>query len=204
MNRKLWIIGVLVLLLAVTAGCGQKPNALVEGEQVNQENQGNAGNSVDGTAIQEPPSNPVAHGAGDSHHSSPEEQANTMVIQAYFTDDQLNELFPESKEITYSADAEKYMQTLKALQQSETPGLLPLWEKVNFKQAVFEGGKLTVDLTLPDEARLGAGGEALAVESLTKALFQFEEVQSIEILVDGQQADTLMGHVELEHPILRK
>ncbi|GAA0135469.1 hypothetical protein YSY43_23090 [Paenibacillus sp. YSY-4.3] len=201
MNRKIWIIGVLVLLLAITAGCGQKPNALVEGEQGNQ---GSAGNSVNGTAVQEPPNNPVAHGAGDSHNSSPEEQANTLVIQAFFTDDQLDELFAENKEIAYSDDADKYMQTLKALQHSGIPGHLPLWDKVSFKQAVFEGGKLTVDLTLPDEARLGAGGEALAVESLTKALFQFEEVQSIEILVDGQEADTLMGHVELEHPFLRK
>ncbi|WP_110932561.1 GerMN domain-containing protein [Paenibacillus bouchesdurhonensis] len=203
MNKKIWLSGILVLLLAVTAGCGQKPEAkLGEGDG---SGSNHAGNSEIGQTIQEPPNNPVAHGAGNSDDVSPvQEQVKKTVIQTYFTDDQMNDLIAKEKEISYSDDEQKYMKTMKALQHSEASELLSLWGKVNFKEAKLDGGKLTVDLSLPDEARLGAGGESLAVESLTKALFQFDEVKSIEVLIDGQQAETLMGHVELEHPFLRK
>ena len=34
-------------------------------------------------------------------------------------------------------------------------------------------------------------------------MFQFEEVQQIELTVDGQQVESLMGHVDLEHPMNR-
>lgn len=199
MNKKIWLSCMLILLLAVAAGCGQKPTgSSAEGEN------GNAGSVGAGQTIQEPPNNPAAHGAGDSNEGSSQEQVKKLVIQTYFTDDQLDALIAKEKEISYSIEEEKYANTLKALQHSEEPGLLPLWGKVEFKQPVMKDGQLTIDLSLPDEARLGSGGEALAVESLTKALFQFEKVKAIEILVDGQQVETLMGHVELEHPFQRK
>ncbi|PYE48021.1 GerMN domain-containing protein [Paenibacillus barcinonensis] len=57
---------------------------------------------------------------------------------------------------------------------------------------------------IPDEARLGAGGELLFLAVLQQTMFQFEEVHSIQLLVDGQQTESLMGHVELQNPILRE
>lgn len=65
-------------------------------------------------------------------------------------------------------------------------------------------GTLTVDIHIPDDARLGAGGEAFAIEALTKTLFQFDEIKAIDVLVDGQAAESMMGHVTLEHPIHRE
>ncbi|MFD3258927.1 GerMN domain-containing protein [Paenibacillus lentus] len=203
MNKQIWISGMLVLLLTVTAGCGQKPEARPGEGDLGGSSHG-ANNEI-GQMIQEPPNDPVAHGAGNAEGNSPEEpQVKKQVIQAYFTDVQMDDLIAREIEISYSKEEEKYARTLEALQHNGASELLSLWEKVNFKGAKLEGGMLTVDLSLPDEARLGAGGEALAVESLTKALFQFDEVKSIEILVDGQQVESLMGHVELEYPFLRK
>lgn len=202
MNKKIWLSGILVLLLAVTAGCGQKPEAML-GEGKGSDSNVASNNEI-GQMIQAP-NNPVAHGSSDSNEGSPgEEQVKKRVIQAYFTDEQMDDLIVKEIEISYSNEDEKYTQTLEALQHSGAPELLSLWDKVSFKEVKLKDGKLTVDLSLPDEARLGAGGESLAVESLTEALFQFDEVKSIEVLVDGQQVETLMGHVELEHPILRK
>jgi hypothetical protein len=43
-----------------------------------------------------------------------------------------------------------------------------------------------------------------AIDALQKTFFQFDEVQSLELLVDGNQIESLMGHVELEHPMTRK
>ncbi len=43
----------------------------------------------------------------------------------------------------------------------------------------------------------------MLLEAIQKTLFQFPEVDSIDILVDGKPADSLMGHMELPHPIKR-
>ncbi|MNW52817.1 Sporulation and spore germination [compost metagenome] len=113
------------------------------------------------------------------------------------------DLIKETKEITYQQEQDKYLAALKSLQGSDS-NLFPLWGKVEFHSAVLKDGALTIDIALPDEARLGAGGEVLALDALKKTMFQFPEVESIELLVDGQQVDTLMGHEELEHPMTRK
>lgn len=114
------------------------------------------------------------------------------------------ELKKVQKEIKYDKDQDKYEAALKSLQSSGDSKLFALWEKVNFKSVSFKDGLLTVDIHLPDEARLGAGGESLALDALKKTSFQFDEVKSLELLVDGQQVDTLMGHVELTHPMTRE
>lgn len=171
MRKKYLVSGMLILLLVLSAGCGQKPQASPGNTQ---------NNATDNTT-----------------------NSTTKTIDSYYTDDQMLELKKVSKDISYSSETEKYEAALKTLQDSSNTDLFPLWEKVVFKSVKFENGELTVDITLPDEARLGAGGESLALDSLKQTLFQFSEVKSIELLVDGAQVESLMGHDELEHPMTR-
>ncbi|WP_059052651.1 GerMN domain-containing protein [Paenibacillus senegalimassiliensis] len=192
MNRKGMILGVLVLVLVLSTGCGQKPGASPEAGA------GNAGTNQ-GSGVTDPQVTDPAQGAGNV--DKPDQQSAS--IEVYFTDEQMLDLTKVSREITFQADEDKYLEALKALQDSSDSQLLPLWGKAEFHKAELKGEILTVDLSLPDEARLGAGGEALALDALRNTLFQFSEVEAIELLVDGQQVDTLMGHVELEHPITR-
>jgi hypothetical protein len=42
------------------------------------------------------------------------------------------------------------------------------------------------------------------MQAIPKTLFQFQEVKTIELLVDGKKLDSLMGHVDLPHPIPRQ
>ncbi|MNY78319.1 hypothetical protein D3C86_2185150 [compost metagenome] len=58
-------------------------------------------------------------------------------------------------------------------------------------------------MKIPEDAHLGASGEDLALQALLKTSFQFDEVKTVDILVDGKSVDSLMGHVELEHPFSR-
>lgn len=196
MNRMSWRICGLVLLLALASGCGQKPGtAQTSGNEEPQVEQGA------GPATNHQGSNNAENTSGETGTESPEQQ--TLSIKSYYTDDQLNELTEKEQTIRYAKDEDKYMAALETLKDSGDSELLPLW-KVEFRSATLSEGMLTVDITLPDEARLGAGGEALAVEALQNTLFQFQEIESIELLVDGQQTESLMGHVELEHPMTRK
>ena len=112
------------------------------------------------------------------------------------------ELVEGTAEITYKEDQEKYEAAYQALQKSDKGDMVPLWEKIGLNSLKFENGALTLDVTVPDEANLGAGGESFAIDAI-KNLFQFDEVKSLQILVDGQQTESLMGHVDLENPMTR-
>lgn len=192
MNRKVMVLGALALMLVLSAGCGQKPGASPEAGA------GNTGTNQ-GSGINDPQTANPSQAAGNVDQPSQQ----SALIEVYFTDERMMALTKVEREIVFQADQDKYMEALKALQASGDSQLLPLWGKVEFHQAELKDGTVTVDLSMPDEARLGAGGEALALDALRNTLFQFDEVKAIELLVDGQQVDTLMGHVELEHPLTR-
>lgn len=196
MNRISWRICGLVLLLALASGCGQKPGtAQPSGNEEPKVEQGA------GSASNHHSSNGGENLSSETGTEAPEQQ--TLSIKSYYTDDQLNDLTEKPQTIRYINEADKYIAALETLKDSGDSELFSLW-KVEFHSAKLSEGMLTVDITLPDEARLGAGGEALAIEALQNTLFQFQEVESIELLVDGEQVESLMGHVELEHPMTRK
>ena len=67
----------------------------------------------------------------------------------------------------------------------------------------FHDGVLAIDVHIPDDARLGSGGELLALDALKETMFQFEELNNLELLIDGKALESFMGHSELEHPISR-
>lgn len=200
MNKKKWVFGVLILLMVLSAGCGQKPQASPGN---NSQNEGIENNSVSDPVTVSPGNSTESSGNNTVESDTKEPKETKETIETYYTDDQMMDLKQASKEITYSGDNEKYEAVLKTLQDSGSADLFALWEKVIFNSAKFADGELTVDITLPDEARLGAGGESLAIDSLKQTMFQFTEVKTIELLVDGAKVDSLMGHVELEHPMTR-
>lgn len=199
MKRKMWMAGILVLLMALSAGCGQKPQIAPVPEQPNEIS---GAVTDDGTSEANPSEQNNSNPSSNTGSTDPENDLITTSIETYVTDDQMMDLIKESKKITYKQEQDKYLTALQALQSSDT-NQFSLWEKVQFHSANLKDGLLTMDITVPDEARLGAGGEALALDALQQTIFQFSEVQAIELLVDGVQVDTLMGHVELEQPIKR-
>jgi hypothetical protein len=200
MNKKKWVFGMLILLLVLSTGCGQKPQA---SPGSNSQNEGTESNSVSDPVTVSPGNTTEGSENNAVETDTKETQETKETINTYYTDDQMMDLKQVSKEISYSEDTQKYEAALKTLQDSGNADLFALWEKVIFKSVKFADGELTVDITLPDEARLGAGGESLAIDSLKQTMFQFTEVKTIELLVDGAQVDSLMGHVELEHPMTR-
>ena len=233
MNKKYWMTGMLALLLVFSAGCGQKPAAApadtpeqtVDADQADPGDQA-AGQDNEDEAV-EPVNAGVPEGTGqtasggesttppasgkDTPPTEPEKvdaavnPENKSSIKLYYTDPEIMELKETSREITYSGDEDKYKKAFEALQTSSDTSLNPLWsDKITLKSLKFDQGALTLDISKPAEANLGAGGEMFAIDALQKTFFQFEEVKSIELLVDGQQIESLMGHVEIEHPMTRK
>ncbi|MBU5345561.1 GerMN domain-containing protein [Paenibacillus lautus] len=199
MNKKIWSAGLLAAVMLIGAGCGQKPGAAPNDtpEQITPAPDNQTGQDNSGTS----------NGSGGSSTGSGSEvttpEAKTESIKAYYTDPDLMELVEGTTEISYKEDQEKYEAAYQALQKSDKADMVPLWEKIGLNSLKFENGALTLDVTVPDEANLGAGGESFAIDAIKKTFFQFDEVKSLQILVDGQQTESLMGHVDLENPMTR-
>ena len=107
--------------------------------------------------------------------------------------------------ISYRQDAELYVAVLTSLKKSSDANVVPLFTDVKFKSIDFdkEKGDLKLDLSFGSDAQLGAPGEDFFLQALKKTMFQFPEIQSIYVLKDGKQVDSLMGHMELPYPIKR-
>lgn len=199
MNKKIWLVGLLAAVMLIGAGCGQKPGAAPNDtpEQITPAPDNQTGQDHSG----------ASNGSGGSSTGSGSEvttpEAKTESIKAYYTDPDLMELVEGTAEISYKEDQEKYEAAYQALQKSDKADMVPLWEKIGLNSLKFENGALTLDVTVPDEANLGAGGESFAIDAIKKTFFQFDEVKSLQILVDGQQTESLMGHVDLENPMTR-
>ncbi|OME96683.1 MULTISPECIES: GerMN domain-containing protein [Paenibacillus] len=199
MNKKIWSAGLLAAVMLIGAGCGQKPGAAPDNTpgQVTPAPDDQTGQS----------NNETSNGSGGSSTGSGSEvttpEAKTESIKAYYTDPDMMELVEGTAEISYKEDQEKYEAAYQTLQKSGNAEMIPLWDKIGLNSLKFENGALTLDVTVPDEANLGAGGESFAVDAIKKTFFQFDEVQSLQILVDGQQTESLMGHVDLENPMTR-
>ncbi|MFC9711240.1 GerMN domain-containing protein [Paenibacillus sp. NPDC056933] len=183
MKTKLGCALVLSFLMIVGMGCAQKPVS----------ESGSADPAVQGGPSPNPSETKVDLGT-----------MNLQTVDVYFADSQVLELEKKEQEIEYKDDSEKYKKTFEALQNNTDSGLVSLWDKVELLSIQYGEGKVTLDVHIPDEAKLGTSGELLALDALTQTMFQYDEVESIDILVDGEALDSLMGHAELEHPIQRK
>lgn len=181
MKKGIYLAIAICAISILVVGCGSKPTS-----------PGPVQGSDPATTTPPPIANPN------------EENEESQEIEVFYADDQLLQLEQSMKEITFKDDSDKYSKTYAALQNSDQPELIPLWKNIDLLSASIEQGKLTLDVHIPGEARLGAGGETLALDALRDTFFQFDEVNSIDLLVDGNTTDSLMGHAELEHPLTRK
>ncbi|WP_138492904.1 GerMN domain-containing protein [Paenibacillus pinistramenti] len=213
MNKKHWTILLSLLLMAAIAGCGQKPAAApaTSGDIASANGAAPAesedSQNGDGTSETSSSTVPESPAPSSSEEAASTDEQITETIKLYYADQDFVDLKETTRQIQFedSEDsAGKYKAAFEALQDSTDSGLVSLWAKVQLLSVKFADGEVTIDIHLPDEARLGSDGELMALESLQKTMFQFNEVTSIELLVDGQQLETLMGHADLLHPMTRE
>lgn len=215
LNKKWSYVGIATLLLLVIAGCGDKPAAAPANvaEQDSSNVVSGAGENTGASTSEEvQDTSSTAQPTAVSETSTPKPtstpapavaEKQSQSIEVYYTDTQAMDLVSAKATISFTNDVEKYTEAFKALQSSENADLVPLWGKIELKSLKFVDGQVLMDIHKPDEAQLGAGGESYAISALAKTYFQFAEVKSVEVLVDGEKVESLMGHVDLPHPMTR-
>lgn len=195
MNKHTIIGFVLTGAIAMAlSGCGQKPASS------GMTSQGSSGQNPVNSSVVPPTPKPEVTPTPTPVESKPI-QAH---IKAYYGDEQATKLVEKEVTINYPEDKEKYTTALWTLKKAPADSkLVPLADALGFKSAVLKDKKLTLDITVSGEGRLGAPGEAMLLQAIQKTLFQFPEVDSIDILVDGKPVESLMGHMDLPHPMKR-
>jgi hypothetical protein len=176
-----------IVLSCALAGCGAMEN---EGE--------NPGTTVDTPT--------AAANVSASPDATPVPTAEIKKFDAaiYLTDADLLEMVENKVELSYENEEDLIKAAVTALQQDAGADAVSLWQPIVIHSVELKDGLVNLNIQVTEEARLGAPGEQLLIDTLQKTLFQFDFVKEIEILVDGEKVESLMGHVDLEHPMIKE
>ncbi|GAB7386751.1 GerMN domain-containing protein [Bacillaceae bacterium] len=191
----------LLLCIALTAGCGtaDRQGQALPADQPAQ-NQPAEERPSEGQ-----PQNEARGGtAGAQQADAQQGEKHKQQVTVYYTDPELTKLVSEQREIEYATEREKYEQSIRLLTNPKEQGHIALWPELKYHSLVVENGKATIDMDGSVQYNLGSGGEALAIEALTSTLFQFPEIDRVQILVDGEVRESLMGHVDISEPFKRE
>lgn len=76
-------------------------------------------------------------------------------------------------------------------------------EHSSLRALYMVGSEAVVDLTGPVRAGGGSSTETARVYGIVETLvYNFPQVRTVRILVDGQEVDTLLGHLDLSHSLV--
>ncbi len=133
------------------------------------------------------------------------ESAERMPVQLFFPDIDLD-LKMESREIYRSDETADRLRQVVVLTLGgpRAEGLLrPFSEGVRLRELYLYEGTVYVDLDIPEKAAMQTGTfmEHLAVRALEASLVQgFPEVERLRIVRNGQEVETLFGHIDVRYP----
>ena len=135
-------------------------------------------------------------------------QAKKMKIKVYYPDESGLRLVGVNREVEINdTDESKYKAAVEAV-------MTPPKEK-NLTKVVSNNSSL-IDVKVKDGTALvnlsknikigfvgGSTGEELLIGSVVNTLTEFKEVNAVKFLIDGQEVETLSGHMDLSTPIKR-
>lgn len=139
---------------------------------------------------------------------------NDNLPNLYFIPKTKTRLFMASEEMTLD---DKALDTVKELARSALEQLVGgprqikelspcIPEGITFKDLKISGPLATVDLaeTSEEPGFTGSEGEWITISSIACTLFEFKEIQQVQILVNGKKRKTLAGHMDISKPLTGK
>jgi germination protein M len=126
-------------------------------------------------------------------------------VTLYFSDGDAQYLVPELRKISQTGNSVKQavVELIKGPHNDSLYPTVPQTTKVN---AIYVSDKIAyIDLS-PEVVRDhpgGSTGELLTVYSIVMTLTSFPEIDKVQILIDGNSGETLVGHVDTSVPLER-
>lgn len=151
----------------------------------------------------------VSSSSGSSSSSSSSSQSGSKAqlvnIKVYYPDENATGLVAVEKSIKDTDN--KYQAAVEALMAgTEKKGLANVFpKKAKLLQVTVSGKVAKVDFSRELQKNFvgGSTGEEMLVGSVVNTLTEFPEIQKVQILVDGQEVETLSGHMDLSQPLPR-
>lgn len=151
---------------------------------------------------------------GHGSSATPDTTAQTATGEArkihatlFYVSDDGSELVPVSREVPYGATpAEQARRIAEAQVQTPPQGTISAIPAGTSVRGLYITSHGDAYLDLSKEIVTGHSGgsldEALAIYAIVDALTaNLADVTAVQILIDGKQVDTLVGHLDLRHPL---
>ena len=191
MVKKILISAMTVLLL-LTSGCEQPQNQPPDNPKQTEVNHGN------GIEVDENPTPNV---------KNTENGVTTMEVTVYYPDQSGISLIPVKREIKFSDDKQKYIETVNLLLENPTEEdltkIFPKGAKINSVTLEKDTAIVDFDSSITKNFVGGSTGEEFLINSVVDTLTDFDEVKQVRFLIDGKEVETLAGHMDLSEPIKR-
>ena len=203
------LMSAMLALLMLTAGCDKPPEPealpttppptkpIQKEPEVKHEVKTEPATSEPETPIQPVDNQPAKH----------EKKEQSMSVKVYYPDDSGMRLVEVEREIIVDDTIDKYTAAVETLlEEPDEENLTTIFPKnTGFRSVTVEGDLATVDI---DGSILkgfvgGSTGEEFLVGSIVDTLTNFPEVKRVRILVNGQEVETLSGHMDLSMPLER-
>ena len=146
-------------------------------------------------------------GSGTSTSAAAPGEARKIHATLFYVSDDGSELVPVSREVPYGATpAEQARRIAEAQVQTPPEGTFSAIPAGTSVRALYITSHGDAYLDLSKEIVSGHSGgsldEALAIYAIVDALTaNLADVTAVQILIDGKQVDTLVGHLDLRHPL---
>lgn len=133
----------------------------------------------------------------------PAESAEDSAV-LYFSNKEADKLVKEKREIKVSEQEMKKAILEELIKGPEDPGLeRTIPEDVKVLGVTVEEGIASTDFS--GEMRSshwgGSTGEILTVYSIVNTLGELSDVEQVRFLIEGEEIDTLLGHMDLSEPV---
>ena len=146
-------------------------------------------------------------GSGGAASPAAPGEARKIHATLFYVSDDGSELVPASREVPYGATpAEQARRIAEAQVQAPPEGTVSAIPAGTAVRGLYITSHGDAYLDLSKEIVSGHSGgsldEALAIYAIVNALTaNLADVTAVQILIDGKQVDTLVGHLDLRHPL---
>ena len=205
--KKILVPAMLALLL-FTAGCEKPPNTQppespAKPAQTDIESKPKAQPSP--TPIEPEPEKNINPTENQPIKNEKSEQA--LNVKVYYPDDSGMRLVEVEREIIVDNSTDKYTAALEALKEEpDEENLTTIFPKnASIKKVTVQDGLATVDFdgSILKSFVGGSTGEEFLIASIVDTLTNFPEIKRVKFLVDGEEIETLSGHMDLSMPLER-
>ncbi len=154
-----------------------------------------------------PPTPPPPNKTSKDNKKDETRSTKEMKIKVYYPDESGLRLVGVNREIEIKDSEDKYKEAVKAVmtppKEKNLTSIIPNNSSLISVKVKDGTAVVNLDKKIKNGFSGGSTGEEFLIGSVVNTLTEFNEVKSVKFLIDGQEVETLSGHMDLSEPIKR-